>query len=87
MEIDLLLTFDQPFHPKLVGLLITLCARGTNAWALSRIQDSKLNGRRIGIQSHDSAQGIDLTDHVAFPQPADGWIAGHLTECVEILAE
>src|SRR2546425_12075538 len=45
---------------------------------------AELDRRAIGRPPHDTAEGVDLADHGALRDPADGGIAGHLTDGVEV---
>jgi hypothetical protein len=72
---------------ELIGLLVTLRAGGPDRGSFLRIEDPELDCGGIRIQPHRPAEGVDLADHVPFPQPSDRGIAGHLAEGVEVLAE
>src|SRR2546422_10479410 len=52
--------------------------------ALGAIEHAELDRRAIGRPPHDTAEGVDLADHGALRDPADGGIAGHLTDGVEV---
>ncbi len=52
--------------------------------ALGAIEHAELDRRAIGRPPHDTAEGVDLADHGALRDPADGRIAGHLTDGVEV---
>jgi hypothetical protein len=46
-----------------------------------------LNAGSVSGSSHDSAQGIDLSDQRTLGNPANGGIAGHLADSLEILGK
>ena len=64
------------------------CARGERTLGpFARIEHAELNARGVGVQPHHAAQRIDLPNHLALRLPADGRIAGHLPDGIEILRE
>ena len=78
---------QQVLHAELVGLLIALGPRCAHARSLPGIEESPLDRGGIGIQSHRSAQGIDLADHVSLPETSDGGVAAHLANGVQVLGQ
>jgi hypothetical protein len=80
-------SFKDRLHPKLVGLLVTLGPWSTDAGALVDVKDSELNPCGISINGHDSTQSINLAHHVPLRQTANGWVAGHLADSIEVLRE
>ena len=80
-------SLEECFGAELVGLLITLSAGSSDAWSLGRIEHPELDSRRVGIQAHDSAQGIDFPHDMSLGEPSDCWIAGHLADCIGVLCE
>jgi hypothetical protein len=46
-----------------------------------------LDPRQVGGPSHDSAERIHLAHHGSFGNPANGWIARHLPDGLEILGQ
>ena len=87
MKVEVWLGFNQPFHSKLVGLLVTLRAGSLDAGALRRIEHSKLDPRGIRVQCHHSAQSINFSDKMTFRQSPNRWVAGHLGNRIQILSE
>ena len=72
------------------GLTIqdTVClgARGSNRGALAGIENSELDTGVIGGNSHDATQRIDFLDEMSLTNAANGRIAGHLAQGVQIVA-
>ena len=87
VKIEVGFPFEKPFHPELVGLLIALRARSADRRTLLRIEDAELDRSGVRVQGHRPAQRVDLSHHVALPEPSDRRVTGHLSERVEILAE
>jgi hypothetical protein len=87
LHIQSRLTLEEHLHAELIRFLVALRSRSPDARALGGIQHAELNASRIGVQPHRSAEGIDLTDHVALCQTSDRRITGHLPNGVGILCE
>src|SRR5260370_18353146 len=83
-EIQVWLTFAKPFEPKLVGLLVALRTWRPNGGPFLGVQHAELEAGHVRSLSHLTTQGINLTDQMAFGQPTDGWIAGHLANRITI---
>src|SRR4051794_13421656 len=58
-----------------------------NARALLRVQHPKLNAGRVGVQSHDSAESVDLANDLPFRLTTDCGVAGHLSDRIEVLRQ
>ena len=65
---------------------ICLGACGSNRGPLAGIENAKLNTRLVGGQRHDAAQRIHFLDQMPLANPANGRVAGHLTQGVKIVA-
>jgi hypothetical protein len=87
LHVEVWLALEERLHAKLIGFLVALRSRGSNARTLRGIQHAELNPGGVGVQSHRAAEGIDLTDHVALRQTANRGIARHLPHGVRILSE
>ena len=78
---------EQPLHAELVGLLVGLGARRADAGALVGIEHAELDAGGVGVEAHETTEGVDFPDDVSFGESADGGVAGHLGDGVEILGE
>ena len=87
VEIQALLIFERVLEAELISLLVTLRTRPAYARPLGRIEHTTLDGGGVSVESHRAAEGIDLTDHVPFRQPADCRVARHLADGVKVLRE
>jgi hypothetical protein len=65
-------------------LLVALGSGGPDSGTPAGVQQTELDSYAVGDLSHDPAQGVDFTHQVAFGDAADGWIAGHLGDQVQI---
>ena len=78
------LLLEDVLDGELIKLLIRLGPRRSDCRSFTAIEHSVLNTGPIDDLAHDSAEGIDFTDELPFGKPADGRIAGHLTDGVQI---
>ena len=59
-------------------------ARGDHTAGPRRVEQTELDADGIGYFAHDAAERIDLADQVALGDAADGRVAGHLGDEVQI---
>src|SRR5271163_3508991 len=78
---------EHALTARAVGGLVGLRAAGANGRALARIQKSKLDSSLVGRQAHLAAKGVDLADQVTLADAADGRVAGHLADVIEVESE
>jgi len=71
----------------LVQNAIGLSARGANCWAFRAVQNTKLNATFIGGQGHGATQGVNFFDQVAFANTANGRVAAHLTQGLDVVRQ
>ena len=71
----------------LVELPVGLRTRGAHRRSLARVQGAKLDAGLIGGERHGAAQGIDLLDQMALADAADGRIAAHLAQRLDVVGE
>ena len=76
--------FDRCLDPVLIALFVGLGARAVHRRALPHIQHAELDASRINGLPHQTAERIDLADEVTFGHTADGRIAAHLTDRVQV---
>ena len=67
-----------------IGFLVTLGSRSPYRWAFLRIQHAKLDTRHIGRLAHLASHGIDLASKMSLGQSSNRWVAGHLSDGVDI---
>src|SRR5580765_3692805 len=67
-----------------VLLLVHLRAGGPDSGPAAGIEKAKLNADSVGHFAHKAAEGIDFADEVALGNAADGRVAGHLRDEVEV---
>ena len=66
---------------------VGLGAGGAHRGSFGAVQNAKLNACCICGQGHDAAQRIDLFHQMPFADPADGRVATHLPQGLDVVAE
>jgi hypothetical protein len=84
-DVEIGLEFALRFGAKLVRLFVALGAGSADARAFVAVQHSALDCRGVGVQSHESAERVNFTNDMAFGESADGGVARHLADGVEVL--
>ena len=84
-ELQAFLVLQQLADGGLVQGSIRLRPSGANRRALARVQDAELDPGTVGRQRHCPAHGVDFPDQVALADPADGRVAAHLPEGLEVV--
>ena len=74
-------------HPLLIGALVGLRAQRVHGRPLARVEHPGLNERVVDRAAHLAAEGIDLAHQVALARAADGGIAGHQGDGVQVEGE
>ena len=82
MEVRLRL--EHLAHLDAVLLLVALRSGRPNCWAARSIQQAKLDAHRVSDFAHDAAECIDFADEVPFGNSANGGIARHLRDEVNV---
>ena len=55
--------------------------------AAGGVEEAELDAAGVGDFAHDAAEGVDFADEMAFGYAADGGVAGHLGDEVEVEGE
>jgi hypothetical protein len=76
---------------SLHGLAIEL-AVGLRPWpahggALRAIEQPELDAGGVRHPAHDAVESVDLADEVALPEPANGRVATHLADGLELVGQ
>jgi hypothetical protein len=79
------------FHHGADGLAIEIAvglgASGTHRRALAGIQGAELDTGPVDRTRHGTTQGVDLAGEVPLADAADGGVAGHLADGVQVLGQ
>src|SRR5207249_5870193 len=84
LDIQIRLSFANPFQPKLVCFFVALRARRPNRRSLLGIEHTKLQTGHICGLAHLAAERIDFTYQMPLGQTANSWVARHLTDRIYI---
>ena len=71
-------------HAEAVQLLVHLRARRPHGRTAAGIEQAELDADRIGDFAHDAAERVDFPDQVTLGDAADGRIAAHLGDQVQV---
>ena len=78
------LLLDQALDLLLIGFLVGLGPGAVHRRAFAAIEHPKLDARGVDRPPHRAAQGVDLADDLPLGHAADGRIAAHLGDGVQI---
>ena len=81
------LVFQHAPDRGLVQNPVGLGAGGAHSRAFAGIENTKLDARLVGSQSHRAAQGVHLFDQMAFADAANRWIATHLPQGLDVVGQ
>ena len=79
--------FELFAHADAVEGLVALGAGAPDGGAAGGVEQAELDAAGVGDFAHDAAEGVDLADEVALGDAADGGVAGHLRDEVEVQGE
>ena len=65
-------------------MLVALGAGGPDGRAAGGVQKAELDSYGVGDFAHDSAEGVDFADQVAFGDASDGGVARHLRDEIDV---
>ena len=74
-------------HLQAVLLLVALRAGRPHGRAARGVQQAELDADGVGDLAHDAAEGVDFADEVSLGDAADGGIAGHLRDEIDVQGE
>ena len=83
-EVQILLPLERALHILLIPPAVRLRAQGVDGRALAQVQHPVLDARAIGRLRHLAAERVELAHEMALPRTADGGIAGHIADRVQI---
>ena len=84
---QIFLPFQGGFHPLVIAALVHLGPKGVDRGALARVQHAHLDQSIVGGQPHLAPHGVQLPDQMPFSGAADGGVAGHHADAVQIQRE
>jgi hypothetical protein len=84
LDFQIRLGLQDLSHLQAIGLLVTLGAWRPHGWTSGGVEQAELDADGVGDFAHDAAQGIYFADQVSLGDAADGWIAGHLGNEIDV---
>ena len=87
LDVEIGLRLEDFAHFYAVLLLVALRARRPHGGAARSVEQAELDADGVGDFAHDAAEGIDFAHKMALGDAADGRIAGHLRDEIEVQCE
>ncbi len=87
LEVEVRLMLQDLLHPEPVQLLVRLGAGGAHRRTFPGVEDAELDAGCVDVLSHLAAEGVDLLHQVTLGQAADGRVAGHQGNGVQVDGE
>ena len=81
------LGFQGGLHALVVAALVHLSAQGVDGGALARVQHAHLDQGIVGSEAHLAAHGVQFANEMALAGAADGRVAGHHADAVQVQRE
>ena len=78
---------ERLLHPLLIGAFIRLRAEGMDGRPLAGVEHAGLDERIVDGAAHFAAERVDLADEMPLARAADGGIAGHEGDGIQIERE
>ena len=78
---------QQLLHVAAVELAVGLGAGAADGGALRAVEQAELDAGAVGDDAHDAVEGVDLADQMAFAQTADGRVARHLADGLDLVRD
>ncbi len=87
LDVEVGLGLEDFAHLHAVLLLVALRARRPDGGAARGIEQAELDADGVGDFAHDAAEGVDFAHEMALGDAANGGVAGHLRDEVEVERE
>ena len=71
----------------LIEQTVGLCARRTNSRPFRRIENAELDPALVRCGRHGAAERVDFLNQMTLADPADGRVAAHLTERLDVVRQ
>ena len=84
LELQIRFPFENVLHMFLIAAAVCLCAKGMYGGSFAAVEHPILNAAGIGGFCHLSAERIEFTHQMPFAGAADGRVAGHIADGIQI---
>ena len=84
LDLQIRLRLQHLAHLQAIGLLVALRPRRPHGRAARSIQQAKLDSHRVGDLAHDAAECVHFAHQVSLGDAANGRIARHLCDQVDV---
>ena len=86
-DLEARLVAQQRLHGAAVELAVGLGAGPAHRRALAPVEHAELDAGAVDDPAHQAVQGVDLAHQVALAQAADGRVAGHRPDGLDLVGE
>ena len=87
LDLEIGLALEHLAHLEPVLLLVALRAGRPDGGTARGVEQTELDADRVGDFAHDAAEGVDFAHQVSLGNAADGRIAGHLRDQIDVERE
>ena len=87
MQHEIFLRLQRLLHDLLIAPPVGLYAQGVDGGAFAAVEHPELNARSVRRLAHLAAEHIKLADEMPLARAADGGVARHVADAVEIHRE
>ena len=84
LDLQVRFRFQHLAHADAIELLVGLGARRPYGRPAAGVEQAELNAGGVDHLAHQAAQGVNLAHQVALGDAADGGVAGHLRDEVQV---
>src|SRR5580658_2581267 len=84
LDVEVGLVFEDFAHFYAIKLLVALGAGAPDGGTAGGVEQAKLDADRVCDLAHNAAESVDFADQMALGDAADGGVAGHLGDQVEV---
>ncbi len=81
------LLFAEAFDFRLIGPLVGLCPGAVHGGTFAAVEHAELDAGGVDGLAHGPAEGVDFADDLSLGHAADGRIAAHLGDGVEVAGQ
>src|SRR5689334_1355830 len=86
-QLQVRLSLEAPANRLPIEHAVGLCARGADCRALRSIESTELDACLVGSDGHRAAERVNFLHQVALADPADRWVARHLTQGLDAMGQ
>ncbi len=86
-DVQVVLMLQNILDRLAIKLAVGLGARAAHGWPLGAVEHAKLDAGPVDGPAHDAVQSINFPHQLALGQAADGGVAGHLADGLQLMGD